>query len=281
MIPRLTGFNWLLSLAQPIQARNRGLALLKIMLSSLLLLMSPVSLACQLTMQAQHFPPRFIKDAAGNWSGFNIEVFRLLANKMGCEAQFLEIPWGRAIQLLASGGIDAMSNMSYNAERAEFALFIGPHQQEQVQLVTNQQPDPAKTSLTDLIKGSQLITLMKGIYYGQAFEQAIATFPEFAQRLVFVTTNQQKLELFLTGRVQFMLEDQINLQQLYQQQILEPQRHPALFILYENPVYFAFSKQRWPNKEQLDKAWQELVVEGAIEHLHHHYFDDQTPQLSQ
>lgn len=247
------------------------------LITLLLLLFMPVSQACQLTMQAQHFPPRFIKAADGSWTGYNIELFQALAKELGCSSRFLETPWGRSMQLLASGELDAMSNVSYNEQRAEFAYFIGPHQQEQVKLVTNLVPAPDKTSLSDLVNGKDLIAAMQGIYYGAAFEHALETAPAFRERFVFVTLNQQKLELFLSGRVQYMLEDQLNLQQLYLHNTLNPLRHKALFTLYENPVYFAFSKKRWSDSQQqsLSKAWQKLVAEGKVQQLQQQYFVEQ------
>lgn len=239
-----------------------------------LLSFSALPNACELTMQAQHFPPRFIKAEDGSWSGYNIELFQALAKELGCSSQFLETPWGRSMQLLANGALDAMSNVSYNEQRAQFAYFIGPHQQEQVQLVTNLVPAPTKTSLTDLVNGQNLIAAMQGIYYGADFEQALDAAPAFQQRLVFVTINQQKLDLFLSGRVQYMLEDQINLQQLYLNQILDPTLHPALFTVYENPVFFAFSKHSTQHfgQEKLAAAWQKLVSTGLQQQLAQKYF---------
>ena len=225
-------------------------------------------------MQAQHFPPRFIKGTDGSWTGYNIELFQALATELGCTSQFLETPWGRSMQLLAAGELDAMSNVSYNEQRAQFAFFIGPHQQEQVKLVTNLHPAPSKTSLADLINGENLIAAMQGIYYGAEFEQALAAAPAFRQRLIFVTINQQKLDLFLSGRVQYMVEDQINLQQLYLNNILNPEQHPALFTLYENPVFFAFSKQSVHqfSQEKLAMAWQTLLDNGQQKQLRQKYF---------
>lgn len=225
-------------------------------------------------MQAQHFPPRFIKAADNSWTGYNIELFQALAKELGCSSQFLETPWGRSMQLLASGELDAMSNVSYNAQRAQFAYFIGPYQQERVKLVTNLQPAPSKASLTDLMHGQHLIAAMQGIYYGADFEQALETQPAFRQRLIFVTLNQQKLALFLSGRVQYMLEDQINLQQLYLNKTLDPKQHPALFTLYENPVFFAFSKQSvyQLTQERLEAAWQKLLANGIQQQLKQKYF---------
>ncbi len=225
-------------------------------------------------MQAQHFPPRFIKDADGNWTGYNIELFQALATELGCTSQFLETPWGRSMQLLAAGELDAMSNVSYNEQRAEFAYFIGPHQQEQVMLVTNLRPAPLKTALADLVNGHNLIAVMQGIYYGKPFEEALKTQSGFRERLIFVTINQQKLALFLSGRVQYMLEDQLNLQQLYLNNTLDPERHKALFTLYENPVFFAFSKQSVHqfSQEKLTTAWQTLLDNGQQQQLQHKYF---------
>lgn len=225
-------------------------------------------------MQAQHFPPRFIKAADNSWTGYNIELFQALAKELGCSSTFLETPWGRSMQLLASGELDAMSNVSYNEKRAQFAYFVGPHQQERVQLVTNLVPTPSKTSLTDLVTGQNLIAAMQGIYYGADFEQALDAEPAFRQRLVFVTINQQKLDLFLSGRVQYMLEDQINLQQLYLSNTLDQQQHSALFTLYENPVYFAFSKQRFSHLGQktLEDAWQQVLAKGIQQELKQKYF---------
>lgn len=225
-------------------------------------------------MQAQHFPPRFIKGSDGSWTGYNIELFQALAKELGCSSTFLETPWGRSMQLLASGELDAMSNVSYNEQRAQFAYFIGPHQQEQVKLVTNLQPAPSKTSLADLINGENLIAAMQGIYYGAEFEQALAAAPAFRHRLIFVTINQQKLDLFLSGRVQYMVEDQINLQQLYLNNILDPELYPALFTLYENPVFFAFSKLSAQQiaPEKLEDAWQKLLTNGLQQQLQQKYF---------
>lgn len=71
-----------------------------------------------------------------------------------------------------------------------------------------------------------------------------------------------------------MMEDQINLQQLYQSNTLDPKRHPALFTLYENPVFFAFSKlsaQRIA-PEKLEDAWQKLLTNGLQQQLQQKYF---------
>ena len=253
---------------------TKVLALLLIMFST------PFSAvtACELSMQAQHYPPRFIKhtsiDGAAQWQGFNAELFYLLSEASGCTGKIVEVPWGRALQLLAAGEIDVMSNMSRNAEREGFAHFVGPHQQEQILVLSNSREFDQLHSLDALLQSRQPVSVMQGIYYGEQFEQALAQQAEWANRLVYVSTSQQKLEMFIAGRVAYTFEDSINLQQLYNDGVLNRQQHKPLFSLHTNPVYFAFSKQS-VSKEQLQRlqqAWHQLQNDGIVDKLKQRYF---------
>ncbi|MDP2714169.1 ABC transporter substrate-binding protein [Rheinheimera sp.] len=238
------------------------------------------STSCQLSIQAQHYPPRFIKqqntDGKVYWQGFNAELFHLLAKNSGCEANYIEVPWGRALQLLASGELDAMSNMSHNPERDSYAYFVGPHQQERILVLSNSPGANLVKDLSALLQSGQAISVMQGIYYGEQFEQALARDPDWSKRLIYVSSSQQKLDLFIAGRVQFTFEDSLNLQQLYLEGVLNPQQHKLAFTLHQNSVYFAFSKQSvtLPQLRQLQQAWQKITADGSLDKLKNQYFPD-------
>ena len=235
-------------------------------------------------MQAQHYPPRFIKqqlaDGSVHWQGFNAELFHLLAKHSGCEANYIEVPWGRALQLLAAGELDAMSNMSHNAERDNYAYFVGPHQQERILVLSNSHEANSIPNLAALLNSGQAISVMQGIYYGEQFAQTLVQQPQWSKRLIYVSSSQQKLELFIAGRVQFTFEDSVNLQQLYQDGTLNPQQHKPLFTLHQNPVYFAFSKQSVTGAQlqQLQQAWHKITTNGSLNRLKQHYFPDSYQQ---
>lgn len=240
--------------------------------------------ACTLSMQAQHYPPRFIKqiapDGTLSWQGFNADLFSLLAEEAGCNTQIIQVPWGRALQLLASGDLDAMSNMSHNAERESFAHFVGPHQQERIVVLANNARHMVVKDLAALLSSQEAISVMQGIYYGEQFERALAQQPNWEKRLIYVSSSQQKLELFLAGRVYFTFEDSINLQQLYNEGILNPQQHKPLFTLHQNPVYFAFSKHSVSatQLQKLQQAWQRISNDGRLQALKQHYFPQSYPR---
>lgn len=234
-----------------------------------------VAAACQLSMQVQHFPPRMIKtEHAGqtHWRGFNVDLFRLLVSKIGCQPVFQELPWGRSLLLLQQGELAAMSNMSLNPERQQYAEFIGPFLLEQIVAVGPVGLTSQVASMASLRKYAQNIGLMQGIYYGPEFA-LVSQEPVLAAKLVYVSTNQQKLQLLYSGRVQVVFEDLLNYQLLRQAGQIDAAQFQPLFTLYRNGVYFAFSKKKVPaaQLQQLQQAWQQLLASGELWQLQQQY----------
>lgn len=56
------------------------------------------------------FAPMDYKDDAGNWIGFDADMARKVAEKLGVEAQFVEIDWDNKIMELDSKNIDVVWN---------------------------------------------------------------------------------------------------------------------------------------------------------------------------
>ena len=56
------------------------------------------------------FAPMDYKDEAGNWIGFDADMARLVAEKLGVEAEFVVIEWDNKIMELDSKNIDVVWN---------------------------------------------------------------------------------------------------------------------------------------------------------------------------
>lgn len=56
------------------------------------------------------FAPMDYKDEAGQWIGFDADMARIVAEKLGVEAQFVEIDWDNKIMELDSKNIDVVWN---------------------------------------------------------------------------------------------------------------------------------------------------------------------------
>lgn len=63
------------------------------------------------------FAPMDYKDASGEWIGFDADMARIVAEKLGVEVQFVEIDWDNKIMELDSKNIDVVWNgMTLTAE---------------------------------------------------------------------------------------------------------------------------------------------------------------------
>lgn len=56
------------------------------------------------------FEPMDYKDENGDWIGFDADMAKIVAEKLGVEAQFVEIDWDNKIMELQSGNIDVVWN---------------------------------------------------------------------------------------------------------------------------------------------------------------------------
>ena len=56
------------------------------------------------------FEPMDYKDASGEWIGFDADMARVVADKLGVEAQFVVIDWDNKIMELESKNIDVVWN---------------------------------------------------------------------------------------------------------------------------------------------------------------------------
>ena len=56
------------------------------------------------------FAPMDYKDANGEWIGFDADMARIVAEKLGVEVQFVEIDWDNKIMELDSKNIDVVWN---------------------------------------------------------------------------------------------------------------------------------------------------------------------------
>ena len=56
------------------------------------------------------FAPMDYKDANGEWIGFDADMARIVAEKLGVEVEFIEIDWDSKIMELESGNIDVVWN---------------------------------------------------------------------------------------------------------------------------------------------------------------------------
>jgi polar amino acid transport system substrate-binding protein len=70
------------------------------------------------------YPPFYVADAAGNWTGWEVEISNAICAEAKYECEFVPIPWDGLIPALTTKKIDAiMNSLSITAERKKSIDF--------------------------------------------------------------------------------------------------------------------------------------------------------------
>lgn len=217
------------------------------------------------------FPPHILFAADGQPHGINVQMIQLLAAEVGCRVRFVRSPWARSLKLLQQGELDVISQLTYNPQRAESMAFIGPHLTERMWLIADPTKVPALQQLTDLTSWplNVQIAVLNGAYFGEAL-QLLRDDPLQRRRFYPMVSNQDKLALLESGRVQAVLEEEL----AWQFRIAgQPTPFQPLLLVHAAPVYFGFSRKSVSPEllQQLTLAWQRLYHSGQLEQIRRKY----------
>ncbi len=81
-------------------------------------------------IRVTNIPPLYFQNESDQWTGLTVDLANVLLNEAGCKADFEAISWARSLNLIKTGGIDMMMNLSKTDYRKKFIHFIGPQSNE-------------------------------------------------------------------------------------------------------------------------------------------------------
>jgi len=249
----------------------------KIAVIAIMLVFCTVSIGfpCELTVRVteKSYPPFFVDEENGKWSGLSIELVEALLQEAGCKATYKPLPFKRALMYLKQGKTDMMLNLTITAERKAFIHFIGPQLDETVILVIRKDSDFSLTSLDDIKKLSKPVGVERGKVYGTAFEEKRATDEAFKNNIDIVNNlaaNEKKLE---KNRLSGFLGYGYNVfyrfktEPLYQNFAVHPLK------IHQDWVHFGFSKKSVPAEmlQRLQEAYDRVKQKGVFDKIRQAY----------
>ena len=184
-------------------------------------------------------------------------LLKTLISKTPCTLEIIPLPSNRALKMLEDGSLEVMVGMSKTQAREKHSYFVGSFHTERIVVVGNHKVKPSPTDLESILDTDGLISITNGAYYGVQWEEALKTDPMLKHRLVYLSDNQRKLSMLMLNRVTFSLEDEQVIDEFLKRE--EYKEHfTKLFVLHENPVYFAFSKKA------ISKKLHQLLIKELI-----------------
>lgn len=149
---------------------------------------------------AEPYPPFFVADASGQWTGWEIDIANALCAKMQAECEIVPTSWDGLIPELTGGKIDAiMASMSITEDRRQVIDFSAPYYRTGAVLVgAKDAPDyTGPESLAGKVVGVQQSTIHQP--YAEKY------FPE-AEIKVYQTQDEANNDL-ASGRIDYTQAD--------------------------------------------------------------------------
>ena len=210
------------------------------------------------------YQPYTYHDEDGNLTGFDVDVAKAIAEKLGVEVDFTEADWDSLLAGIDSGRIDTVINaVSVTDERKEKYDFAGPYFYIEQQVVIKKGNDEIKS--WDDLKGKKVatnITSTTADIYKAAGAEVVA-----------ISTSDEAASLVLSGRADFCSFN-ANVFSSYLKEHPDAELEAAFSVLdsvdeYAVPV----KKGETELLDAIQTAIDELKADGTLSKLSENYFD--------
>ena len=138
------------------------------------------------------FPPYEYLDARGQPAGFNVDLTRAIAKKMGFLVEIRLGTWNKIRAGLKDGDIQVVEGMFYSAERDRTYSFSPPHSTVQCAIVTRKGSPPL--SDLDHLANKSILVMEGDILHDLALERGLAP------QVVSVPSQEDALSLLASGK---------------------------------------------------------------------------------
>ena len=210
-------------------------------------------------------------DESNQLVGFDVEIARLIAEKLGVKATFVEGEWDGLLAGISSGRYDIMANgVEVTNERAETYDFSEPYAYIRTAIITS--GDNTEISSFEDLSGKQTANTLASTY---------ATLAErYGATAVGVDDLNQTIELLLTRRVDATLNAEVT---YYDYMKAHPDANLKIAALTEEASRVSFPVRKGADSQSLlaavNEALDELSEAGELRRISMKYFNSDLSSL--
>ncbi len=210
------------------------------------------------------YPPFTFHDDSGELTGFDVEIAREVAERLGVEAEFLETQWDGMFAGLDSGRFDMVANqVGIREDRLESYDFSDPYITSAAVLVTKED-ETEITSFEDL-EGKTSAQSLTSNYADIA--------KEYGAELTGVEGFNQAIELLVSDRVDATVNDKISVLDFMNQRPDAP-----IQIADESDEAsqsgLQFRKDSGAIVDEVNKALADMIEDGTYDEISQKWFGE-------
>ncbi|RFP08772.1 cystine ABC transporter substrate-binding protein [Duganella sp. BJB488] len=202
------------------------------------------------------YPPFNYKDQkSGELAGYDVDVARLLAGKLGVKVEFVSSEWAGILAGLSANKYDVIiSQVGINPKREQAFDFSAPYIYSMPQLIVRKDEKAVYKALADL-KGKKL-----GVGQGSVYEQQAKAVPGIEVRSYAAAPDTMSDLAF--GRIDAALND--SLMSAYLLKISKLPIKAGAQVGAVERMGIPFQKGNPQFKEALNKALAEAAADGSL-----------------
>ncbi len=215
-----------------------------------------------------NWAPWTYHDENDDLTGYDIEVARLIAEKLGVTATFVEGEWDGLLAGLKGGRYDMMANgVDVTPERQETYEFSIPYAYNRTAVIVREEDDSIH-SLEDLAGKHTANTISST--YTQLAEQ-------YGAEVTGVDDLNQTMELLLSGRIDATLNSEVT---FYDYMRVRPDAPLKVAVLTDDATQAAFPvpKGETALAQAVSQALEELREDGTLSELSIQFFGSDISQ---
>lgn len=209
----------------------------------------------KIAMEGTYPPFNFKDQKTGQLEGYDVDVARLVASRLGLKPEFVATEWSAILAGLAGGKYDVIvSQVGMSPQREQAFDFSAPYTYSAPMLIVRRDAKVDYTSLADL-KGKRL-----GVGQGTVYEQQAKAVPGIAIKSYPATS--ETMQDLAVGRIDAALNDSLLSAYLLKTTQL-PIKAGAKVGKVER-MGIPFRKGNPEFKAALDKALRDAAADGSL-----------------
>lgn len=217
----------------------------------------------RIALEGTYPPFNFRDQKTGQLAGYDVDVARLIAARLGLKAEFVTTEWSAILAGLGAGKYDAIvSQVGITPKRQQAFDFSQPYTYSSPQLIVRKNERNNYATL-DALKGKKL-----GVGQGSVFEQQARAVPGIEVKSY--PAAPENLQDLAFGRIDAALNDSLMVSYLLKNSQL-PIRAGARVGAVER-MGVAFQKGNPAFHAAIDKALEEARADGSLKQISMKWF---------
>lgn len=213
------------------------------------------------------WPPFNIPETAGV-AGIDPDIFRAVADEIGCEVTFKQIPWKRHLRMVKKGEIDVATGANKTTERDKYAKWSEHYLPYSAILWISPDDDQSYENLRNFLDSGKSLGFIRGSTFGEESDKILEE-EKYADQLQPTKSTSLNIRMVAAGRLDGFIENALTAGYAAKQEGLRGEIKESGVTVDASAIRFMFSEKSVSDElvKKVDLAIKELKKNGKIQSI--------------